>query len=263
MTQILITNDDGIDSPTLGPLTRALEQLGTTRVVVPDKERSWIGKAVTRYGEIRAADSERDERTVTGVGGTPADCVSLAVHNLGPPRPDLVVSGINMGLNYGMAFLVSSGTIGAATEASIAGIPAVAFSMALPGDALGVKQGAEHTPLSGRATQAAAVAREITETIIEHGLPDGIDVISVNMPADVTPATPRRITRISRSRYGRLFERSGDGFVHRFDRLEVLDPEDNGDIAIVDRGEVSIAPIHFDVSASVPRSYRDLFERKG
>lgn len=262
MPHILISNDDGIDSPTLVPLTRALADLGSTRVVVPDVERSWIGKAITRYGTLRARPCERDRVPATAVSGSPADCVSLAVHTLEAPRPDLVVSGINMGLNYGIAFVLSSGTIGAATEAWIAGIPAVAFSIALPGDAYGVAPDAEHAALAGRAERAAAVAREITAEVLATGLPDGVDLLSVNMPANVTVDTPRRVTRIARSRYGQLFVERDGGFVHRFHSLEILDRSDDGDIAVVDRGEVSITPIHLDLSTAVPDAFRRRFERR-
>jgi 5'-nucleotidase len=261
MPHILISNDDGIDSPTLVPLSRALAALGSTRVVVPDVERSWIGKAITRYGTLRAKPCERDGVPATAVSGTPADCVSLAVHTFEPTKPDIVVSGINMGLNYGISFVLSSGTIGAATEAWIAGIPAVAFSIALPGDAYGVAPDAEHADLAGRAERAAAVARDITTELLAAGLPEGVDVLSVNMPANVTVDTPRRVTKIARTRYGRLFVGRGDGFAHEFHRLEVLDRSDDGDVAVVDRGAVSITPIHFDLSTTTPDSFRRRFER--
>jgi hypothetical protein len=128
MPTILITNDDGIDSPTLVPLARCLRRLGTIRVVVPEAERSWIAKAITRFEALRVVPAEREGIAMHAVTGTPADCVSLGVHTLFDGPPDLVVSGINLGLNYGLAFLLSSGTVGAALEACLAGIPAIAFS---------------------------------------------------------------------------------------------------------------------------------------
>src|SRR6185295_873690 len=107
-------------------------------VVVPHVERSWVGKSISRFDVIRVEKGERDGISLYTATGTPADCASLAIHTLFPERPDLVVSGITLGLNFGLAFLLSSGTVGAAIEASIAGVPALAFSLALPHDAYGL-----------------------------------------------------------------------------------------------------------------------------
>src|SRR5262249_20121791 len=155
MRTILITNDDGIDSPTLVPLVRALQALGQVRVVVPSVERSWIGKAITRFEPVKVLAVEREGIAMHAVSGSPADCVNLAVHTLYADRPDVVISGINTGLNFGLAFLLSSGTVGAAMEAWIAGLPALAFSMAIPNDAYGLA-GLERLQALGGLPQAAA-----------------------------------------------------------------------------------------------------------
>src|SRR5437899_1526952 len=107
MRTVLITNDDGIDSPTLAPLARALQGFGTVRVVVPAIERSWVGKSITRFEALHVQATERDGIPMYAVTGTPADCVSLGVHTLYPTPPDLVISGINLGLNFGLAFVLS------------------------------------------------------------------------------------------------------------------------------------------------------------
>src|SRR5436309_3428852 len=105
MAAILVTNDDGIDSPMLVPLVRALQRLGSVRVVVPSSERSWIGKAISRFDVVRVEAPERDGVAMHAVNGTPADCLSLGAHTLSDHPPDLVVSGINLGLNFGLAFI--------------------------------------------------------------------------------------------------------------------------------------------------------------
>ena len=107
---ILISNDDGAAAPSLGPLVRALAKLDDVRVAVPDAERSWIGKAISRFETVttrRVAESGIESVLVSG---TPADSVNLGVHSLWPEPPDLVVSGVNIGLNVGAAFFLSSGT---------------------------------------------------------------------------------------------------------------------------------------------------------
>ncbi len=133
MGYILVTNDDGVDSPALLPLVRAVGRIAPVRVVCPTRERSWIGKAITRWEEIAVESVEREGIEITAVDGFPADCTNLAVHSLFPDPPELVVAGVNIGLNTGLGFFLSSGTVGAAMEAWIAGLPALAFSVGRPG----------------------------------------------------------------------------------------------------------------------------------
>src|SRR5680860_16681 len=134
MGYLLLTNDDGVDSPALLPFAHALQEIAEVKVVVPDRERSWIGKAITRFGEIRVQRTVLEGIEVAVADGFPADCTQLGVHSLFGARPDMVVSGINIGLNDSLAFFLSSGTAGAAAEGWIAGIPAIAFSSGVTSD---------------------------------------------------------------------------------------------------------------------------------
>jgi 5'-nucleotidase len=102
VSYILVTNDDGVDSPALLPLIRELRALGPIRVAVPASERSWIGKAISRWDEIEVRTLVRDGIEIVAVDGYPADCTNLAVHSLFGEPPDLVVSGVNIGLNIGL-----------------------------------------------------------------------------------------------------------------------------------------------------------------
>jgi len=252
MPTILVTNDDGIDSPTLLPLVRRLRRLGTVRVVVPESERSWVGKAITRFAVVEASATVRDGIPMYAVEGTPADCVNLGVHSLFDTPPDFVVSGINLGVNYGLAFVLSSGTVGAALEAWIAGVPSLAFSMAIPNDAYGLTGARRISALGTRPEATAVVAAEITETILGIGFPGDVDAFSINMPADATTETPRQITRVTRSRYGPLFVPGPEGgYLHRFQTLTVDDEADGGDIDTVRRGAVAITPLRLDLSGSL------------
>lgn len=263
MRTILLTNDDGIDSPALVPLARALGRLGRVRVVVPDSERSWIGKAISRFEVLQVATTTRQGCAMHAVSGTPADCVSLGIHTLFDAPPDIVVSGINLGLNYGGAFVLSSGTVGGAIEGWIAGLPAVAFSMAIPNDAYGLTGAARVEALGEQPLAAAAVAVEVLETILAGGYPAHVDCFSVNMPADVGLRTPRRVARVSRSRYGPLFEPGPDGgYVHRFRWLTDLDEDDQGDIEVLRRGAVGITPLRFDFDTDLSPDLRAALERQ-
>ena len=264
MRTILLTNDDGIDSPALVPLARALERLGRVRVVVPDSERSWIGKAISRFDVLQVVTTTREGCPMHAVSGTPADCVSLGIHTLFDAPPDVVVSGINLGLNYGGAFILSSGTVGGAIEGWIAGLPAVAFSLAIPNDAYGLTGAARVEALGDRPVAAAAVAVDVLETILAGGYPAHVDCFSVNLPADVGPRTPRRVARVARSRYGPLFEPGPEGgYVHRFRWLTDIDQDAEADIEVLRSGAVAITPLRFDFHADLSSDLRAALERRG
>lgn len=257
MARILLTNDDGIDSPTLPPLARALGGLGDVEVVVPEQERSWIGKAISRFGEVRVSRVERHGLPMSAVSGTPADCVAIGAHALAGERPDLTISGINLGLNFGMAFFFSSGTVGAVIESWIAGVPGIAFSMAIPADAYGLSGDDRAELLGPRCFDAAEAARDIVAAVLAHGFPPGADLLTVNMPADVTVRTPRRITGVTRARYAPVFARLAEGrYAHRFRSYDPLAVEPDGDIETVRAGMVSISPVRLDFTGVVEEPLR-------
>ena len=262
MPSILVTNDDGVDSPTLVPLARALSRLGSVRVVVPASERSWIGKAISRFEVLQVIETTRDGQPVHAVTGTPADCVSLAVHTLFDEPPDLVVSGVNLGLNFGLAFLISSGTVGGALEGWIAGIPSIAISMAIPNDAYGLSGAARLAVLGERPMAVADVSADIVGTLLREGFPEHVDCFSVNMPADVSLQTPRVIARTTRSRYGRLFVPGPEsGYVHRFQSLTALEDPGDGDMQAVLQGAIAIAPLRLEFFTSLPEGLRTALTR--
>ncbi len=122
---ILVTNDDGVHSPGLRALATAMATLGEAVIVAPDRNRSAVGHALTLERPLRA---EEIEPKVFAVDGTPTDCVNLGIHGLMMQRPDLVVSGINSGSNLGDD-ITYSGTVSAAMEATLMGIPAIAVSL--------------------------------------------------------------------------------------------------------------------------------------
>lgn len=132
--KILLSNDDSYDSPLLSITIAALKELGELYVAVPAHEQSWKGKAMTRKTLLAADPIALQDVPTWKINGTPADCTNLAMHTLLPERPDIVVSGTNIGKNVGAGFIFSSGTVGACIEANISGIPAIALSQELERD---------------------------------------------------------------------------------------------------------------------------------
>lgn len=196
--QILLTNDDGIQSPGLWAAAEALSRLGYVTVAAPREQSSGTGRSLpsTSDGIIHALPLRvgGKEWTVYSVGGTPAQAVLHGILEIMPRRPDLVVSGINYGENLGTGITVS-GTVGAALEAGSMGIPAMAISLETD----------ENYYLSYSKdvdfSTAAAFVAYFGRMLLERRLPPDVDVLKVDVPSDATPNTPWEITRLARHRY--------------------------------------------------------------
>ena len=257
MGWLLVTNDDGVDSPALLPLVHELRRLAPVRVVVPDAERSWIGKAISRWDELRVEKRVCDGVELHAVRGFPADCTNLGVHSLFEDPPELVISGINIGLNVGLGFFLSSGTVGAAMEGWIAGIPSIALSMGVPDNDREWKRRAR-TEL-GLWQDAARLCAELVRELRSAGYPDGVDLLSVNFPVGATLDTPRVFTELAAVGYERLFRHSGDDhFVHDFSgalRNEAA-ASAQSDVSAVRAGRVSITPVRLAHTARVSDAVR-------
>jgi 5'-nucleotidase len=242
MPIFLISNDDGAQSPFLPRMVEALRPLGEVRVCVPAEEQSWKAKAMSRWGRIHAEPLRHLGADAFAVTGTPSDCVNLAVHRLFPEPPDWVISGINIGWNVGSAFAINSGTIGAAIEGGLCGVPSVAFSSYVPPEVF--QQWAAERRLTGSTADAildstAARMGEMMAGLAGTGLPPGALLLNVNFPGAVTRATPVRWVPLQDNRYGSLFVPDGDGYVHRFQHnlRAVLDGPNDRDV--VHGGEIS------------------------
>jgi 5'-nucleotidase len=180
---ILVTNDDGVRSPGIRALAEALHDLGRVVVVAPDRNRSAVGHALTLEHPLRAEEIKKD---VFAVDGTPTDCVNLGIHGLIQATPDLVVSGINRGSNVGDD-ITYSGTVCAAMEASLMGLPAMAVS-------LDTQQFQADDLLV-----AARFARKLAEKVLECGLPPDT-FLNVNVPGDGCKGV--MLTRQGKRKYG-------------------------------------------------------------
>lgn len=238
---ILVSNDDGIDAPGLSALAEAMRSLGEVFIAAPVHEQSAVGHAITIRDPVRAREVDLNiaEGVIAySVKGTPADCVKLAVNQLLPRRPDLVVSGINRGPNTAVN-VIYSGTVSAATEAAILGIDSIAFSLCS-------WEGGDYGP-------SQDVAQRIAARVLKQGLPPGI-LLNVNVP--LLPLDQLRgilPTRQARSRWEESFHERVDPNNQPYYWLTGtfvnLDEGENTDIWAVDNGYVSVTPIHYDLTA--------------
>ena len=238
--RILICNDDGIHAPGISVLYGAAKEFGELHVIAPDVERSAAGHAITLADPIKSTPVDKNgEFFGYGIGGTPADCIKLAVCAiLKDTPPDLVLSGINLGSNTGIS-VIYSGTVSAATEGVVLGIPGVAFSLCTYTD--------PEWEMAGR------VAREITQKIIETPMPANV-LLNVNMPnLPYEQLKGIKVTRMGRSRFIERFlkrlDPRGRTYYWLDGELEVHDDGDDIDIHAVRDGYVSITPIHLDLTA--------------
>jgi len=232
---ILVTNDDGIQSPGLTTLAQALETIDEVYIVAPDRERSAVGMAITLHHPLRA---KQVGHRVFAVDGTPVDCVDLAVSVLLPERPKLVVSGVNHGENVGQD-IHFSGTIAAAKKGTFLGIPSIAISL---------KSG-----LTYHYDTATSVGCRFAKYVLANGLPPGI-LLNINVPncplatiegfeaarQDLGTYSANAIERVDR--IGRPYYWIGG------ERVQVDEREDT-DLKIVEKMCVSITPVQLDFTA--------------
>jgi len=231
---ILVTNDDGIQASGLAALAAAVEDLGEVWVVAPEGPQSATSHALTLHKPLRL--KERGERRFC-LSGTPTDCVFLAVLHLLPERPSIVLSGINHGPNLGDD-VTYSGTVSAALEATIMGLPGIAFS---------------HVDTrKPDFTDAARHARSITEQVLARGLPPRV-YLNVNAPpVPAGEAKGVRITRLGARYYDDCIVEAADprgkpyfwigGSGYRFDDVE------GTDCSAVHKGYISVTALSADIT---------------
>jgi 5'-nucleotidase len=220
--RFLVTNDDGIESTFLHELVHALRAAGhELYVVAPKTEQSWIGAAKSRNRPVRATPADRGFGCPTWiVDGTPSDSINIAVGHLLPPdcAIDAVLSGINVGLNASLGFIIASGTIAGAWEGALHGFPAIAFSQDLTAEiydrlkASGdVPDAALRSILKVSASHAARLAPELAAAT----LPRSFIVHNINFPLPCRPDSPVRRTVPARVVVPGLFSPAGDDGTHR------------------------------------------------
>ena len=242
---ILVCNDDGVHAPGLHKLAGALKSLGDVTVVAPDRERSAASHALTLHKPLRV---DQVKRRVFGINGTPSDCVNLGVMRLVGAKPALIASGINQGENLGDD-VTYSGTVSAAIEGTLLGIPSMAISLVGGG-----KKGLD---------AAAQIAFKLAEVMLTHGLPPDT-LLNVNVPDLPVPQIRGvKFTTLGR----RVFDE--DSIVENTDprgkkyywiggNRDAWQRRADADHLAVEQGLISITPLHLDLT-----NYRVLPELKG
>lgn len=251
---ILVTNDDGIDSPGIYSLVHALRKIGNVTVIAPDRQQSAVGHALTVSSPLRVVPFHRNGKMFGyAINGTPTDCVKLAISNLLPRKPDLVVSGINHGQNTSINVLYS-GTVSAATEGMLVGINSMAVSVA------------SHS-YSTDCSVAAEFSLKIAKKLLKFKLPQGtlINVNVPNLPSDEIKGI--KITRQSGSIWNDRYIKRTDPFGREYHWFagEFAQSDDviDGDDEAVAGGFVSITPIHFKLTNENAINELKIFEKIG
>ena len=233
--KILVTNDDGIHAPGIKALSAALESHGRVVVVAPDRERSAIGHALTLHHPLRAVKIGPNS---FAVDGTPTDCVNLGIHTLLDFKPDLVVSGINSGGNLGDD-VTYSGTVSAAMEATLMGIPAFSISLVTTGE-------------GNNFAAAAEFAIKLAYLIRRNGLPDDtfLNVNVPDLPAERVLAP--LITCQGKRRYEGMIIDKVDPRGKNYYWIGTVDlnfhDTEGSDFSAVSSGHISITPLHLDLT---------------
>ena len=235
---ILLCNDDGFNADGLRTLYRELSKEDEVIIVAPETEQSAMGHAITLTQPLKVRKVEEEGRFMGyAVNGTPADCVKLAIAVLLDEPPRLVVSGINLGGNLGICALYS-GTVSAATEAMIMGIPSIAVS-------LDTYENPDFNP-------AANFTRKLISRVLEMGLPKDV-VLNVTVP----PVPESEIAGVAVTRQGR--SRVVESFDQRVDprnntyywmtgEMRFDEVEEGVDCVMVGKNYISVTPIHFDLT---------------
>lgn len=228
---ILVTNDDGIHSPGLKTLAEALEGIGKLYVIAPDRERSAAGHSLTLHKPLRATVLAPDWYVVDG---TPTDCVTLGVMGMLKEKPQLVVSGINLGANLGDD-ITYSGTVSAAVEATLLGIPAFAVSA--------VESARQDLDV------AAVFAGRLAQLVLKQGLPRDT-LLNVNVPAGEVKGMA--VTRQGKRSYSELIVEKIDPRGKTYYWIGGGEPTwellGGTDYEAVMEGKISITPLHLDLT---------------
>ncbi len=238
---ILITNDDGITAPGIRTLIKVMNTIGDVIVVAPDSPQSGMGHAITIDTTLHCKQEHIDDgpQTEYSTSGTPADCIKLAVREIIGRKPDLCVSGVNHGSNSSIN-VIYSGTMSAAIEAGIEGIPAIGFSL------LDYSWEANFEPIE-------AFIKSITTKVLEKGLPHGI-VLNVNFPKLEKDAIKGfKICRQANANWVEEFDKrknpQGKDYYWLTGKFVNFDKGEDTDEWALKQGYISVVPVQFDLTA--------------
>jgi 5'-nucleotidase len=257
---VMVTNDDGVQSPGIIALADAIARFSKVKVIGPESPQSAAGMSLTFHKPLRVNKLIVGKHGYFAVSGSPADSVMVGVHKFLPRRPDVVVSGINIGDNITIQDILASGTIAAALQAALLGIPAIAFSMDVPEERTFLL-GTEYPEFQS----AARVAAQITREVLLGGLPKGVDLLNVNFPWEMNPNTGVKITTVERRKYKdyvieRKDPRGRPYFWLWGARLGQVGVNSDA-YAIQKEHAISISPISLNFSSPANEAMRGLGER--
>ena len=238
---ILVTNDDSIVAPGIRALIEVMKELGEVVVVAPDSPQSAMGHAITINNTLKLekVHLDKDLEQEYSCSGTPVDCVKIAVNEILKRKPDLCVSGINHGSNSSIN-VIYSGTMSAAVEAGIEGIPAIGFSL------LDYSWDADFE-------QIKAHVKKIASEVLKNGLPEGV-ILNVNFPKLSKEAIKgTKICRQAKAMWQEEFDKrtnpQGKEYYWLTGKFVNLDKGSDTDEWALENGYISIVPVQFDLTA--------------
>jgi 5'-nucleotidase len=244
--RILLTNDDGVNSVGLWAAYEALTGIADVTVVAPATQQSAVGRSISIFEPIRANEIMINGVSAYAVGGKPTDSVIIGLYALNI-KPVIVVSGINIGENLSFESVMTSGTVGAALEASNQGTPAVAFSLQVEdqGDKF------DDPRFHGQSFEGAKrVVKEVCGRLLKNGFPAGADVINVNVPSRISGGY--EITRLAHKLFRTGVEKRLDPRGRPYFWINgplIEDAEEGTDVHAVRKGNISITPVTLDCTA--------------
>ncbi len=262
MADILLTNDDGYRSALFYSLHKTLSARFSICSITPDREMSWVGKAISVKNEITLKSIKFGEFQHNTLTGTPADCVQVGLYHLLDTPPALVVSGINIGENTGHGRILSSGTIGACMEAAIAGTRALCASIKITPD---IRERIDFYDINNHQifNNHARIVEKLVRILIDKEFPKGVDLFSVNMLFDADLDSKIRLTKPVKASYGSLFQRDGNIFRLKKPHMVSMEFDPGTDLDALNNGDISITPIDLSlVSDSSFKQTEEMLEKE-
>ncbi len=252
MKKILLTNDDGVYSTGLKAAYESVKDLGEVTVVAPSTQKSGVGRGISIFEPLRISLASQNGFKAYAVAGTPTDAVILGLFSILKEKPDLVLSGFNVGENISTDTVTTSGTIGAALEAASYGIPSIAASIQVldEGDKFDDHSGYKYDFEVG-----IKLVNRIARNIIKKGLPENVDLLNINIPRHATSETEIEITRLARKIFITGVEERHDPRGRPYYWINgdlIRDAEEGTDVkAVMKKGHISITPLSLDSTARV------------
>jgi 5'-nucleotidase len=254
-SKILLTNDDGVYSAGIRAAYRSVADLGDVTVAAPMMQQSGVGRSISIFEPLRVTKTKVDGIEVNAIGGTPTDSVIIGIFTIMKQKPDLILSGFNIGENISTDTVTTSGTIGAALEGASYGIPAIAASIQVKEEGLKFDDNRDY---EHDFEVAIKVVNRIARNVLKHGLPEKVDLLNVNIPYTVETDTEIEITRLARKLFRTEVEERHDPRGRPYywiaGDLSMVDEEGTDVNALVQKGHISVTPLSLDSTSPIDLS---------